>query len=808
MTNTSASRAARLVPVALLLGALLLAGGTGTALAASQVSIEARALVGGRYEVGGWVAIAVSLVNEGAPTEGSLVAEGEDGIISRFVEMPAGANKVVMLYVAPEAFQRSVTVRYDEPNGDVQATVEVRVLEQSNDQYVTVGDGAGTLRPQLSTGDDLGVPEPLSLATADLPERPEPLSGIAAMVWAGDSSALGEGQRRALERWVADGGNLVVIGGPDWQARTAAFADLLPVEGMAAIDDVALDGLAAWAGSDAAPMPAATVSAGTLRDDAVAIVTADDGTVLASMRSVGAGRVILLGADFATDEFRGWDGSPRLWSRLLPTGAVFEQFFGGGMPPQEAESSIAQAIGNIPSLEVPGAELLLVMIVAYILLIGPISYVILRRLDRREMAWITAPLLVVLFTACSYGVGSAMKGSDVIVNEIALIRTSSAGQTAMVQTYAGVFSPDRRSYSLSVDADALISPIRANIFGDDRPTTPVVLEQGQPARVRDLSVGVFGFETVRADAVIEHAPSLEVTWRHEGDTLVGTVTNIGDQPLDEVAYVSTSDGEMVGRLEPGATAEFEVARVNFNGSSASDQVYGFGGFDESDANARRTIVRRSIIDSLVGYGAFMPGGADVVLGGSSGPFVIGWRDEAGPLAFTIEETVAQHYTQSVEVLAVRPDVASGGELTIGPAQMSSQVIASEGDVSSGGPGTVSLGNGSVTYGIALPLEASAMAVSELEVIVGPDPSMVLNEPGGFGGFWPPGFVAEIRDPRSGEWTELGDLSNGGRFEIDDPATAISASGRMEVRVTGTDVPADFGQSSIFVTAQASGVLSR
>jgi hypothetical protein len=315
------------------------------------------------------------------------------------------------------------------------------VLEQSNDQYAIIGDGAGTLRPQLAIGEDLGTPEPIGLAVGDLPERPEPLSGISAIAWAGDSAALSEPQRRSLEQWVADGGNLVVVGGPDWQARTAAFTDLLPLESLRAVDDVAQDAVAAWAGTEAAPVATATVSTGSLHDDARALVTAGDGTILASVRTVGAGRVIFLGTDFATNDYRGWEGSPRLWSRLLPSGAVFEQFFGGGMPPQDAENAIAQALGNIPSLEVPGAELLLAIIVGYILLIGPISYIVLRRMDRREMAWITAPLLVVLFTACSYGIGSSMKGSDVIVNEIAVIRTNPAGGSAMVETYAGIFAP-------------------------------------------------------------------------------------------------------------------------------------------------------------------------------------------------------------------------------------------------------------------------------------------------------------------------------------------------------------------------------
>ena len=67
------------------------------------------------------------------------------------------------------------------------------------------------------------------------------------------------------------------------------------------------------------------------------------------------------------------------------------------------------------------------MIVGYILLIGPISYFVLRRVDRRELAWVTAPILIVTFSACSYGIGRTLKGSDVVLNQVAVVRTSPTG---------------------------------------------------------------------------------------------------------------------------------------------------------------------------------------------------------------------------------------------------------------------------------------------------------------------------------------------------------------------------------------------
>ncbi len=803
MTNrTVVNRAGR---VAALLAAVFVAFGALPVHAASSVQIDARALVAGRYAVGGWVALSVTLVNDGAPTEGSLSAVTTLSTVERHVEMPAGARKIVSLYVQPDAFVRSIEVTYTEPNGSVKAAADIGVFEISGDQYATVGDTTGTLRPQITGAVQIGMPEPISLSAADIPERPEPMAGITSIVWAADSAALNEAQRRSLERWVADGGQLVVLGGPDWQARTAGVAEMLPLEGLAAIDGVPQAALAEWAGADEPAVADATVSTGTLRDDATPLVVAPDGTILASMRPLGAGRVVFIGTDLATDDHRGWVGAPALWGRVLP-GAMVLDPFGGGFPrSQEIDTAFAQALNTLPALDVPPAELLLAVIVAYILLIGPMSYLVLRRLDRRELAWVTAPILVLVFSASSFGIGRSLKGSDVIVNQISLVRSTTAGTAASVETYAGVYSPDRAAYDVRVDADALMGRVGASQDPSLLPAASgVVVEEGDPARLRGLSVGVFGFEGVRATAVVDHEPALSVTWSTRDATSVGTVTNEGETPMSDVAWISSGGGVMIGDLEPGDSKQFTPATLNINGSAASDQVYGFGGFDASSEEQRQIEMRRQVINALVGYGNVAPAGF-VFGGGGRGPFVIGWGAGEGPIPVTVDGREAQRYGTTVEVVAARPSIGTG-EVTVQPHQMVVSIAEADGDVTVVAPGTISIGTGSATFAIALPLEASGLVAGDVEIVVAADVASAVNDPGG-GGFWPDGYSVELRDPASGEWVELGDIDVTRRFELDEPSEALSTSGHIEVRISGS-VDANFGPPTLFVSARVTGVLDR
>ena len=91
------------------------------------------------------------------------------------------------------------------------------------------------------------------------------------------------------------------------------------------------------------------------------------------------------------------------------------------------------------------------------MLVGPINYLVLRRLDRREWAWVTMPVLIVVFSVGAFGLGRALKGSDTIVNTIAIVRGAAGAESGLGQVYVGVFSPSRRTFDVRVGGGALLS---------------------------------------------------------------------------------------------------------------------------------------------------------------------------------------------------------------------------------------------------------------------------------------------------------------------------------------------------------------
>src|SRR4029453_17887300 len=166
------------------------------------------------------------------------------------------------------------------------------------------------------------------------------------------------------------------------------------------------------------------------------------------------------------------------------------------------DSQIVGAVADLPALAVPPIPGLVLLLFGYIALIGPINYIVLKRLDKREWAWVTMPALIAIFAVGAYAFGSALRGSDVIVNEVAIVRGAPDAKEGAAQVYLGVFSPTRGTYQVALPGGALLSaPVLGNFFGGQGTILDVV--QGDTAKVRNLSVGFGSLRTVRAETAAE-----------------------------------------------------------------------------------------------------------------------------------------------------------------------------------------------------------------------------------------------------------------------------------------------------------------
>ena len=588
----------------------------------SDVTITARALLGGHVRPGAWTAVDVLVENNGPEINGELRIRGPQQTQSRFgVEdsFANGAKKRFTLYAQTAVFGSRVNV--DLVSGD-QTIATQQVQIKSHDAFTpivaVIAERPENIIPAVTdamANPNTSVATVIQITLADLPPRVEAWAALDRIVVQDvDFSQLTTEQLEALRLWIGAGGRLTVVGGTTGASFIQGLGEeLLPFNPSATSVDVQPADLGSLLGG--LPATAAPVNslAGTLEHGTVLARSADQ--VIAAETAYGRGFVTLIGFDPSTSWIAESSAGKALWHRLMPqaTGPVLNPLA------ITDDSQIVYALQNLPSVDLPSIEQLFILLIAYIALIGPINYLILRRLDKREWAWVTIPALVVVFAFGSYGLGATLKGSDVIVNQITVVRAAQGTGRGIGQAYIGIYSPSRRSFDVRIPGGALLSnPASQAQMGIAETPLDVLFGQSS-SRLRNFEVGFGVLRGFRAEAPAD-SPKITSELRLKGGKLLGTVTNASDSMLENVAVLFSGGTAVLPTLGPGETKDInlDVTTNPFFGYGLSEAIFG-STFPRDSAQARTVTTRRAVIDQLFPWGS---------QGSSDAPLLLAWRTGA------------------------------------------------------------------------------------------------------------------------------------------------------------------------------------
>jgi hypothetical protein len=771
--------------------------------------MTASVMLQGHARAGSWAAIEIDLRNDGPSIDGELQMDGGSQSNVRYamaVNLPTGSHQTYILHAQPPGFGRNVTVDLV-ANGQKLDRVGVAYLIHDSTQLVV---GVLAERPApIVAGINLpasqfgAAPAVVPLTIADLPDRAEGWAVLDRLVWQDvDSNQLSAGQLDSLRRWIAAGGRLVIAGGTAGIGTLSAFADdLLPYRPTATLD-VDPSSLASLLGplpEGAATMPA---MAGALLHGR-ALATSGDRVVAAEL-GYGGGRITVLGFDPTTSWLAESKAIDAMWRTVLPPRSGDSTLLGD-------DSQLVQAVYQLPSLALPPTAGLLGIIGAYILVIGPINYLILKRIDRRELAWITMPVLVLAFAAASFGYGSFLRGTDVVVNEVAIVRGAPDATEGTAQVYFGIFSPNRNTYRVDLPQGALLaSPINGEAFGQGRTTLDLVQGTGteRPSQIRNLLLGPASIRIIRAQVPVA-APRMKATLALDEGTLKGTFENASDEILESVAVVLGGSVLSLGDVAGHETRTVSLpVRDNPFQIGLADQVVGASLDTTSDAGVRRS-TRYSMVQQLT----YDPMGQ---FGGSTLP-----ADQAVILAFGRGQVLdldlgAETPRRNANVLYYVPvSIAISGKVTFSSGLLRTTVIDSDAMFSSERT-SMSMGIGTATVAYRpIPFEGT-LTPSQIRFSLGqgggvgpvgngeeiePLPSIpaVCAE----GGNLPEGCVQRRLDflpevevfDRSGEgaWVRLPRLEAEASYSLADPARYVDpATGQLLVRFVNEDPQATVG----------------
>jgi hypothetical protein len=639
----------------------------------SPVSLTVATGYGGHYRASAWVPIRVTLQNRSSaalsgsitvPDQGSktqFAAQDSYSVYQMPVVLPAEATKQVTMYVQGRDFGDAVRVQFVVAGKTVGATSDSPT--SFDDQTVSLGalatapDLVSWLRRTKIQNTSLST---TLLSPATLDPIAEALANFDAILLTNfDTSRLDREQMAALERYVRAGGSLILVGGPDWQETLRPLpSTLVPGNLRGARTLGALSGLQSLAGTRP-PVQRTIVT--VLDHPRGSVVASQAGLPLVVRQRLGQGRIIYLAFDPAVDAFPRWHGAVTLLSDLVTqaapqaVGRVTSSGQGSFFNDRFGPSTMRQVLANVPDNATwPSLFLLIALVILSILIVGPVNFMLLRRLGKRELAWVAIPVLGSVCLASSIAVASHLKGNMVLLNTVGVVELDGNSASHPATLYVGLLAPIRGDYRAVWDGQALPQSL-PQYFRDpaSAPGTPslgVRFQEGSQTAVDFPSMNMWSTRTaaLRTSVTIPGTVRSNLHLAADG-SIVGTVHNGTNLLLVRPIIMAGRATVRLSDMPPTATRRVRIRpHASLPGQvqpALWDQIYGatspdpgFGSWDGDPWEEPPLGTEASLSDRLRNAAERLPEARDIAALGEI--LFLGWSQK--PLGtFTVDGAAPQ-----------------------------------------------------------------------------------------------------------------------------------------------------------------------
>ncbi len=751
------------------------------AAAAAQTgsAIEMNAVIGldGLCKFDHWYPVRVRLANMGPAFDGTIAAIIEDfpdeWAYARPMTLAEGARKEVTIYVRSKPNVREIRIRLQE--GDrvaletAQATNCVQPVTPIIAAWATNASAYNVLTERTFGGTRGSLAQ---LALEDIPDHFAGLEMADILIISDvDTGDLSPGQLHALQTWVTNGGRLVVTGGAGWQKTVSGLSDLLPFQptGSTTLDELTAFNRMSIGGS--APEGEVVAARGTL-DPAAAVLVAQDGLPVVVRKSFGYGEVYYFSVDPSVAPLRNWPGMEGVYRSLFQTqipkpswAEGFANWFDAG-----------NALSNIPGLGLPSALLICGFLGVYVLVIGPLNFFVLHRMKRRELAWVTIPVLVLGFSGVAFLLGLSIRGSRPIVHELSLLQIWPESNQARVDTLLGTFSPRRDTYLLQAGPGLIGHPVPTGGLSGSGSWS---FEQSvDGVLVPDLRIDVGGIEAVILSGSVD-APvfpaSLELDFQQGQVAVSGRIENNSSLRLTETVFLGPGGhNQAIGDFGPGQehAIRFTIPAVQASpsgiigqnpGAVADSTPFEVFGQNLYSVNNDSQIARKvDLFEAAFGNSGSRAGGY----------YLLGWMNDS-PILSDLSGSRFHREALTLVIVALNPTQAngSGASTVLSPSLFTWSL--QEGDQSGRGysPYNTTLYNGSYSlrFTPSQPLQYEAVE------------SLVLHLKS-YGSSGASGLALSLWDFEVQDWQPFPELS-WGDHAIPDPHRFVGFGGEIYLQLT-------------------------
>jgi len=520
---------------------------------------------------GGFFPVVFEVFNDGPGFKGLLELTpgqfGQGQVREVPVELPTGTLKriVIPVFSAQQYGSSSWNIRLIDDRRRLRAETTSRPIRKNNPFGIPLLAAVTRTPPLLpevkASGQDM-KPIVARLQPDLFPDNPIALEGLDTIYLSSERALdLKVNQVNALLAWLQAGGHLVVgveqiihVNGAEWlhDLLPCEFTDLTTVNLHSELQRWVTSGLGRTGQSiydvsisvdnpyaklkpddhfESQPIQVAT---GKKRDGQVLIGT--ETTPLAWTARRGRGQITVLTFAPELEPFASWINRPHFWAKMLnlPTEMLekteYYRYAGYSLDGVFGAMIDSKQVRKLP------VGWLLLLLVGYLIVIGPLDRYWLRKLGKQMLTWITFPIYVALFSGLIYFIGYKLRAGETEWNELQVVDVIPNGERAIARghTFASVYSPVNASYQLA--GQQPFSTLRGEFMrtaGGQETSKAIVRQQGNGFEA-EISVPVWTSQLYVNEWWTQGPLPLQVSVASRGVDWVITVDNRLDTKLTSV----------------------------------------------------------------------------------------------------------------------------------------------------------------------------------------------------------------------------------------------------------------------------------
>ncbi|MBO8162636.1 MAG: hypothetical protein H0Z34_02825 [Brevibacillus sp.] len=644
------------------------------AAAAESIEISVDIPFNGIVQFIQWTRLEVTLTNNGEPFAGQLVliedrsrSGGSDRQVGTRQDVALGAGESKQYHIDLSGDMLQFQMRVDVVKGErIIASYPLPVINAKDEQAAAVVADDPNAFHFLTTN---GQPSRGHVSLKVRNVKPEALpteswiyKNVGLLALAGSAPGkLSDEQVAAIKEWVERGGVLLLSAGPGQDEAVRPFADILSIPAGSGGETSRLDFLQEIPESSQLPVSSLPV----YHQDSPLFIG----------REWGAGLILFANYDVTAEPLASWQHNRALWQHLLNRYGAYERI-------ERNMRSLFDYSGTslsqmIPGVSTPAAEWMFVFWAAYVILVAPCLYLILKRLDRREWAWGLIPALAILLSIGVFTVGRAQvarENASYAVSSIEIVHD----KLAEVRTTTSFLDISGGSNTIVADPRFVVSPTQRYGGYDKDTQAHVVQETGQPTRITLENVPYLTVKQISAAGMKRDVGSFASNLSVEGEHLRGTIRNDTAFDIDELYVDLGMQRVALGPLKQGEEKMVDEKIEPY----AMPQPTG-------QRASRETLTREERNKELE---------REVLAGGGTGVRLIGTSTQ--PLPILSMEEAHQPYYYSVLRQEIKLVPNNTGLVVYPYGTLPVQLKEEKGEFFTTGPNVYELVEGSMTFALA------------------------------------------------------------------------------------------------------------